>query len=167
MTYLETIISADGKPDSDIQRRYAKGISAGNQILGMLNENFSFSYFETAMVFRNSILVNGVLSSLEAVNFLSPSHLDSLEKCDNYLMSKLFLSGSTTPSVSFFMETGSLPLRFVLMGRRVMFYFQILKKENNNELVSIISNIQRDDPISNDWILLVKHDLSQLDIKVI
>ena len=53
------------------------------------------------------------------------------------------------------------------MGRRVVFYFQILKKENNNELVSIISNIQRDDPISNDWILLVKNDLSQLDIPFI
>ena len=64
------------------------------------------------------------------------------------------------------METGSLPLRFILMGRRVMFHFQILKKEDN-ELVSIISNIQRDHPISNDWILLVKNDHSQLDIPLI
>ena len=60
ITYLSTIISADGKPDSDILRRYNKGISAGDQIIGMLNENFSFSYFKTAMTFRNSLLVNGV-----------------------------------------------------------------------------------------------------------
>ena len=116
------------------------------------------------MTFRNSILVNGVLSSLEATNFLHQSHLETLEKCDIYLMSKLFLPGFSCPSVSFFLETGSLPLRFILMGRRIMFHFQILKKKNNKELVSIISNIQRDHPLPNDWILLVQNDLSQLDL---
>ena len=52
LTYLGIIMSSDGYPDSDILRRLNKGISAGNEIIGMLNENSFLSYFNTAMTFR-------------------------------------------------------------------------------------------------------------------
>ena len=101
----------------------------------MLNENFTFNYFEIAMTFRNSILINAILSSLEATNFLTKSHIGTLHECDIYLMSRLFLSGSKSPVLGYFWETGAMPIEFLLMGRRMMYLFEIMTKKNSSELV--------------------------------
>ena len=163
ITYLGSVISCDGKPDSDISMRHCKGISAANQILAMLNENFAYNYFQVAMTFRNSIMINSMMCSLEARNFLNMSHLNSLQDCDHYLMMKLFLPGAHCPTLSFYWETGVWPIQFILMGRRLMFHWSILQK-NDDELVKQTYNIMSLCPISRDWINLIKNDLTQCGI---
>ena len=138
--YLGNVVSSDGKPDLDIDCRYSKGISAANQILVMINESFSFNYFEVAILFRNSILINEMLCSVESLNYLNKCHIEKLESCDKYLMTKLFQTGPSCPTNGFFFETGALPLRYVIMGRFLTFLWSILNK-NESELAKQVYEI--------------------------
>ena len=48
--------------------RHDKGLGIVNQIMGLLKEvNFGHFYFEMALLFRNSMLINGMLCSIEVV----------------------------------------------------------------------------------------------------
>ena len=165
ITYLGTILSSDGKADKDIELRHNKGICASNQIINMLNENFTYNYFEIAMTFRNSILVNGILSSLEASNFLSKDHIRKIEECDFYLMKNLFRSGSCSPILGYYWETGAIPLGFILMGRRANFYRDIFHK-SDNEIVKAVINLQKQFPSKHDWYQLIVNDFSRLGIDI-
>ena len=103
----------------------------------MVNENFSYNYFDAVLMFRNAIFVNRILSSLEATNHLTNANIARIEEADRYLMSKLFLSGSRSPVLGYFWECGILPLRFVLMGRRIMFLWSILQKESTEAVKAL------------------------------
>ena len=109
-------------------------------------------------------MINGILYSLEARNFLNKSHLETLQACDNYLLSKLFMSGANSPIIGYFWETGALPMKFVLMVRRLLYLWDILQKKNS-ELVRHIVDLQLSCPIKYDWITLVKNDLNQCDLE--
>ena len=133
--YLGEILSADGKIDKNILERHNKGIGITNQILSILKEvSFGHYYFEMAMLFRSSMLVNGMLCSIEVVYGLKNSHIEQLEQCDRMLMKKIFNSVSTTATESYYLETNTLPLRFIIIAHRLVFYWNILQKPEN-ELV--------------------------------
>ena len=56
--YLGDIISSDCKIYENVQERYNKGIGIANKIISMLKEmSFGFYYFETAVLFRQSMLI--------------------------------------------------------------------------------------------------------------
>ena len=165
VTYLGTILASSGKFNEDIDSRYIKGISSANQILNMVNEHFIFNYFESALVFRNSILINSVLFSLEANNYINKRQIERLESCDKYLFSKLFLAGSCAPALGYYWETGAIPLQFILMGRRLMYFWEILHK-SDKEIVKTVIDIQQKVTEKNDWIYLIQNDLSQCGIKL-
>ena len=96
--YLGEILSSDSRIDRNILERYNKGIGIGNQIFSMLKEvSFGFYYFEMAMMFRNSMLINGILCSIESVYGLNKTHIEQLELCDKILMKKIFNSVLTIP----------------------------------------------------------------------
>ena len=63
-TYLGDILTNYSKIDQNIQARYNKGIGAISNIFSLLQEtSFGPYYFETAMLFRSSMLVNSVVCS--------------------------------------------------------------------------------------------------------
>ena len=88
-----------------------------------------------------------------------------LEKCDRFFMRQLFNSGMCTPTESFYLETGALPLQFIITGRRLMFYWNILQK-NETELVRKVYEIQRLNPAKNDICLQFEADLKMCDIQL-
>ena len=66
--YLGDLLSDDGKIDNNINERFSKGIGIVNQIINLLKEvHFGKHYFEMAILFRNSMLVNSVLCSIESL----------------------------------------------------------------------------------------------------
>ena len=95
---------------------------------------FGYHYFEMALMFRSSMLINGILCSIESLYGLTDGHIEQLEQCDRMLMRQLFSSVSTTAIEAFYYETGTLPLRFTIIARRLMYLWCILQKPEN-ELV--------------------------------
>ena len=157
--YLGDIISSDSKINNNITDRFNKGIGYANQILSTLKEiSFGQYYFEQALQFRNAKLINGVLCSIESVYGLTSSHIDQLEQCDRFFMRKIFNCVSTTPTESYYLETHTLPLRFVIIARRLMYYWTIIQKPAK-ELVNQVFQTQKLCSVKNDWCLQIEEDL--------
>ena len=66
--YLGDILRTDGKINQNIEERHDKGIGIVNTISGMLKEiSFGQYYFEMAVLFRQSMLLNGILCNSEVL----------------------------------------------------------------------------------------------------
>ena len=162
--YLGSILSDDGKISKNIADRHNKGLVSANHILSLLKEvNFGQYYFEMTILFRNSILLNGMLYSIEALHGLTNVHIQQLENCDKYLLSKALDAISTTATEALYIELGLLPVRFTLAARRLMFYWAILNKPQS-ELVKQVYLAQKLAPLKNDWVRQIEDDLKMYEI---
>ena len=164
--YLGDILSTDGKIEENLKERVAKGNGIVNQILGLLDGiSFGEFYFEMALLFRNSLLINGILYNMEALHGFKKKHLDIIEECDKNLMRRLFNCPDGTPTEAFFLETSAIPIRFILMGRRIMYYWTILNK-SEDELVRRVFDAQKTFKTKDSWVAQVEEDLEFCNIEL-
>ena len=164
--YLGDIISSNAKIDENVLMRRDKGIGISNQIMSVLKEvSFGIYHFENGLLFRTSQLLNGILFNTEAMFSLSSKHVNMLEECDKQLMRNLFNAEIGTPIESFFIETSTIPLRFILQGRRIMYLWTILRK-SESELVKRVFLAMQEFPAKNgtDWASQVSQDLADCEI---
>ena len=111
-----------------------------------------------AVLFRQSMLLNGILCNSEVLYGVSKHHVETLESVDNFFWRKLFKCPITTPIETYFMETHTIPIRFVLVSRRLMYYWNILQM-NEDELVKRVFTAQQISSCRNDWVLQICDDL--------
>ena len=64
---------------------------------------------------------------------------------------------------AFYLETSAVPIRFLLMGRRLLYLWDILQK-SESELVKQVFISQKLFTVKNDWVLQVQSDLSECGI---
>ena len=86
-TYLGEILSSDGRIDLNIEDRCKKGAGIVNNIIAILNEvSFGYYYFEMALLFRQSMLINSILCNVEVLYGLNNGHIEALESVDRNLL---------------------------------------------------------------------------------
>ena len=162
--YLGDYLSNDGKININIQERQNKGNGYVNQILSMLKEvSFGYYYFNMAMLFRTTMLINGMLCSVEALHGITKPHTDQLESVDKDLFRNIFKSPCTTPTAAYYLETGAIQIKHLLIGRRVMYLWTILQN-SEEDLVSKVYRAQKLLPVKDDWIYTISDDLEALGI---
>ena len=84
--YLGDLITSDCKINYNIEERYNKGIGISNHIIILLKEiYFGQHYFEMGVLFRQSMLINGIRCNSEVLYGLNKSHIERLESVDDYL----------------------------------------------------------------------------------
>ena len=88
-----------------------------------------------------------------------------LEDCDKYLMRSLFNVEMGTPIESFFIKTSTFPLRFVLHGRRIMYYWMLFQK-GKEELVKQVFEAMREFSVNSVWYSQVKEYFITCDIQL-
>ena len=120
-------------------------------------------YFEVAMIFRSSHLINGILTNSEAWYGLTKSNVEQLEQVDEMLLRRVLEVGSCCPKEMLYLETGATPIRFTIMQRRLMFLHYILNEEKSS-LISKCFEAQKRNPCRNDWVVSIYDDLAELDI---
>ena len=82
-TYLGDILSNDGKNNKNIDNRISKGIDNINNIFNLLeNVVFGNHYFEIALLLRESMLVNGIMTNAEVWYNLNKSEIEKFESLD-------------------------------------------------------------------------------------
>jgi hypothetical protein len=87
--YLGNVIISLGKIDANIQMRHYKGSGILNSIISILKEiTFGQYHFETGMMLRTSMLVNGIHFSIETINSLSTIQIHLLEDDDREFMQR-------------------------------------------------------------------------------
>ena len=164
--YLGDIVTSDAKIDKNIKMRQDKGIGISNQIMSILKEvSFGMFHFEMGLLFRSSLLVNGILFNTEAIHNITDKHVTQLEECDKSFMRQLFDAEIGTPVESFYIETSTLPIRHILMGRRIMYYHTLLRK-SESELARRVFNAQVNFPSKSDWVSQARKDLLDCEINL-
>ena len=164
-TYLGDIISGDGKNTKNIQNRLAKGIGKISSITTLLDKICLGSfYFEVALILRESMFINGILTNAETWHNVKKSEIEELEQLDRSLLRKILKVPISTPKESFYLELGILPIGIVIKARRIV-YLHDLANLNQNEMLYKFLITQWNNPTRGDWTELVKEDLKEFGIQ--
>ena len=91
-------------------------------------------YFESANILRNSLLLSTILSNAETWYNLTQKEISELEIVDEILLWKIFSAHSKTPKEALYLGSGNVPIRFILMARRVNFLHYIMNEEEESLL---------------------------------
>ena len=89
--------------------------------------------------------------------------MEKLEQVDRIFFRRLFEVPASTAIESFYIESSSIPIQFLLISRRMYFLWTILQKEEN-ELVKKVYDAQKLFYVKNDWAEQVRLDLIACDI---
>ena len=162
--YLGDIISHDGKNTKNIISRVNKGVGISNQIMSIMEEiYFGPYYFEVAIMLRNSLFISSLLSNSEAWYNLTREDIDKLEQADEILLRRILQCPFSTPKEMLYLELNCLPIRFIIMGRRIHFLSSILK-EGEDSLIFKFLMAQLKNPSKSDWGQTVISDLEYVDM---
>ena len=157
---------ATGSNSLNIKERMRRGYGAVNQIMQMLEELcLGRYYFETANVLRTSLLLSTLLSNSEAWYNVLKKDLENLEKVDEALLRKIFSAQCKTPLEVLYLESGNIPIRFILMSRRLNFLHYILNQPTDSLLRNVF-DAQVDNPIGGDWVTQVEMDIRDLKLSL-
>ena len=119
---------------------------------------------EIGMQLRQAMLLNGILYNSEAWHGLKESHINELQKVDNYLLRSMFKSHSKTSTAFTHLETGTIPLKFIIASRRINYLHNILKRKDSETILKVF-NAQKDNPLEGDFFKLVEKDLDLIGLK--
>ena len=116
---------------------------------------------EIGLNLRQAMLINGILYNSEAWHDINDKETKRLEEVDEHLLRSLVHGHAKTPLEFIYLETGSIPLRFIIACRRMCFLQTILRREDS-ELTRRVYKEQSDNPLKGDFYTLVKEDFQNI-----
>ena len=162
--YVGDIISSDGKHSKNIASRRLKGIGICNEISAILDTLFLGPYhFQIALLFRQVMLHSVLLFNSETWLRLTKDNVKKLESVDEMLLRKILITPISTPKIALYLETGCVPIRFIIKKKRIMFLHHILTR-NKEALIHRVLTAQISKPVKGDWCIVVREDLDSLGL---
>ena len=125
--------------------------------------SFGSHYFKIALLLRESLFINSILTNSESWYGLTPSEIADLENLDLIFFRSLFQVPQTVPTVALFLETGSLTIGTILKMKRIN-YLHYLIKLDKSEMLSKFFFAQWDSPVHLDWTIEVKKNLIEFGL---
>ena len=122
-------------------------------------------HFVIAKMLRETIFINSILLNSEAWYDIKKNEIEVLEKIDSILLKKIFELPSSTPSAFLHLELGTIPIRFVLMIRRLTF-LQYILKERSDSLIHSFLLAQIENTLKGDWWETVQNDIIELNLNL-
>ena len=115
---------------------------------------------------RSSLLLSSLISNSESWVGLTKKQISDLESVDEELFRNIFSidqfkAHSKTALELFYLETGSIPIRYILMSRRLNFLWYLVHQKEDS-LLSNFFRAQCEDPIRGDWVSQVRADMESL-----
>ena len=98
-----------------------------------------------ALILRNSLFINSILLNAEVWHRLTKADVEELESVDNALL-RILEAPASTPTHMFYLELGCIPIRYIIINRRIMF-LQYLLKQDDDSLLHNIFMAQKDNPV--------------------
>ena len=89
--------------------------------------------------------------------------IEDLEKIDNILLNKTFELPSSKPAAFIHLELGTIPIRYIIMIRRLMFLQYILKEEGDTLLHSFLV-AQMEDTLKGDLWETVQKNIVEIKL---
>ena len=164
-TYLGDVISSDGTNFKNIQKRVGKGIGIISKIMTKLEKiTVGEHYFSSALLLRESLFINGILTNAEIWYGLSDAELKPLENLDVLLLRKIFNTQISVPTESLYLELGCLDIKTIIKARRINYLHTILIRDEG--MLRRFFQAQWNYPSPGDWTEQVKMDLIDFGIEV-
>ena len=164
--YLGDVINSHGTIDDTITQRKNKSIGIVNQVCGILESvSLGFCYMEIAIILREAMFINGILTNAEVWYNMTEKHLATLESADLSLFRKIFGANRNTAKELFYLETGKIPLRYIISKRRLMFLWTVLNREKD-DLVRKVYEVQKIRQTKNDWYIMIEQEKQKYNITV-
>ena len=127
--------------------RQNQGLGLVNQVMNMLDKvTFGSHYFTTAMLFRESIFLSGILANAESWHGLSDAQIGQLESVDRLLLRQILKTPVSTPTEALFLELGILSIGTIIKSRRINFLHNLLQC-NDSEMVEKVFFVQWKRPV--------------------
>ena len=111
------------------------------------------------------MLINGTLFNSEAWHNITEDDLNILEKVDEALLRGILKSHSKIPIEALYLETASIPIRFIVASRRLLYLYNILQK-SENEMIRKVYELQKQDTSQGDFYELVNQDKQRLNVNL-
>ena len=168
--YLGDIMQSNGKCDLNILDKVGKGLGAIEEISQMLSDLCLGPYmYESFIVLRRSLFLGTLLANCEAWVGLTKKNIQDLEAVDEQLLRSIFSSDLTkhskAPIELLYLETGTIPIRFTLMSRRLNFLWYLLN-QNEDSMLGQFFRAQCDSPTRGDWVSSVQQDMHDLELEM-
>ena len=160
--YLGEYIDKSGKLKATIEDRVRQGWGILSGIRAIINEVPLGRYkVEIGLQLRQAMLINGLLYNSEAWHSVSNEDITAIEKIDEALFRFLLSSHAKAPLEALYLESGAIPIRFIVKSRRLNFLQTLLKREED-ELTRRILMAQVRYPSEGDFIELVRKDCEEM-----
>ena len=114
---------------------------------------------------RHAMLINGILYNSEAWQSISEDEYKQLEEVDNSFLRRLLNAHSKTSTAFLHLETGTLPIRFTIANRRLVYYHTIVSKPDS-ELVNRVFKAQMSKPTKGDWFTTISEDFKLIEEEI-
>ena len=85
---------------------------------------------EIGLKLRHAMLLNGILYNSEAWHNVKEKDIKRLEEVDEHLLRSLVHGHAKTPIEFLYLETGAIPIRYVIGSRRICFLQTILQRKD-------------------------------------
>ena len=162
--YLGDVLSSSDNNSKNIKARCNRGIGINSNISIILNELCLGKYhFKVALLLRESLLLSSVLLNCETWVNVTKNDLFQLQKVDRAMVRSALRAPSKSPGPSIFLEVGAVPIKYYLIGRRIVFLHYILMRPEN-DLLSQVFFAQLEKPVKNDWSEQIKEDLKLTEL---
>ena len=127
--------------------------------------SFGEHFFTIAMVLRETMFVNGILTNAEIWYDLKPSEVKSLEDLDLSLLRKIFSTPVSCPKEALYLESGVISIGTLIKCRRIK-YFHYLMNLNENSMLSKFFHAQLKFEAKNDWTVQVRRDFDDFSLSM-
>ena len=157
--YLGDEISSDGSNKLNIQRRVSKGVGIISQLMNLLETtSVGKHYFKIALLLRDSIFLNSILTNSEVWYGVTKSEIEQLESVDRTLLRRIFRLPISTPISGLYLESGCMRIGTILKARRINFLHYLLNQPKEG-MLSKFFYAQWQHSSRLDWTEQVKMDL--------
>ena len=132
-TYLGDIISSDGTNTKNINSRIGKGNGKITEIMDMLEAApLGGHYFKTALLLRESMFINSILTNSDVWVGLKKEEIKQLEDLDLILLRNFLVTPFSVPAEAVYLELGCLNLETIIKSRRCNFLHSLLKQDESS-----------------------------------
>ena len=143
-----------------------KGYGLVNKIISILEE-IPLGPFRipAGLKLREAMLINGILFNSEVWYDVKEDEVNKLKSVDDYLLRKILGAPSKTPKEALYLETGCVPLDYIMKSRRLMYLHHLVRRPKE-ELIRRFYEAQKCKSSKGDWVLTVMEDAKELKIDI-
>ena len=121
-------------------------------------------YFSTAILLRESMFVNGILTNAEIWYGLTKAEVGELEDLDEQLLRRILNTKYSVPAECLYLELGCLNISTIIKARRINYLFYLATRKED-EMLKRFFITQWNFPTLKDWTEQARKDLDDFGIK--